>query len=47
MLMNIDKIRNSDWEDRMIKYYEEYKYKITWGDQDLINIYFSDFPGKN
>lgn len=31
----------------MSNYYTEYRLKITFGDQDLINIYFHYFPGKN
>ena len=27
-------------------YYKEYKLKLTWGDQDLINVYFHFHPGK-
>ncbi|CAD5115965.1 DgyrCDS4895 [Dimorphilus gyrociliatus] len=44
MLMHLERIRNSSWKKDMIKHYQQYKYKITWGDQDLINIYFSEHP---
>ncbi|CAC5401320.1 GXYLT [Mytilus coruscus] len=46
MLMNLTRIRKSTWLDSMMKYYKEYKLKITWGDQDLINIYFHFNPDK-
>ena len=29
----------------MIEYYTTYRYNITWGDQDLINIFFHYRPG--
>ncbi|XP_067655590.1 glucoside xylosyltransferase 1-like [Haliotis asinina] len=44
MLMNLTRLRESVWLPSMIEYYKEYKLKITFGDQDLINIYFHDFP---
>ena len=46
MLMNIAKMRELDWVDRMIEYHKEYKLRITWGDQDLINIFFHYYPEK-
>lgn len=45
MLMNLTRIRNSDWLKDIVPYYEQYRYKITWGDQDLLNIYFHHHPG--
>lgn len=44
MLMNLTRLRQSSWLQAMENYYEEYKLKITWGDQDLINIYFHFYP---
>ncbi|XP_048729454.2 glucoside xylosyltransferase 2-like [Ostrea edulis] len=44
MLMNLTRLRNSTWLPSVMKYYREYKLKITWGDQDLINIYFHFHP---
>lgn len=46
MLMNLTRIRNSDWLKDIIPYYKQYRYKITWGDQDLLNIYFHHYPEK-
>ncbi|KAL3841328.1 hypothetical protein ACJMK2_019490 [Sinanodonta woodiana] len=44
MLMNLTRLRSSAWLQSMMNYYKEYKLKITWGDQDLINIYFHFYP---
>ncbi|XP_022315436.2 glucoside xylosyltransferase 2-like [Crassostrea virginica] len=44
MLMNLTRLRNSTWLPSIVQYYKEYKLKITWGDQDLINIYFHFHP---
>ena len=45
MLMDLERMRDVGWTERMADYYEEYKLRIPWGDQDLINIFFHDFPG--
>ncbi|KAK7098518.1 glucoside xylosyltransferase 1-like [Littorina saxatilis] len=44
MLMNLTRLRTSTWLPSILKYFREYRLKITWGDQDLINIYFHDYP---
>ena len=44
--MNLTRLRQSSWVPALENYYEEYKLKITWGDQDLINIYFHFYPRK-
>ncbi|KAK6171590.1 hypothetical protein SNE40_019745 [Patella caerulea] len=44
MLMNLTRIRQSNWLHDLIEYYKQYKLQITWGDQDLINIYFHYHP---
>lgn len=44
MLMNLTRLRQSKWLPSLLEYYKEYRLKITWGDQDLINIYFHYFP---
>ncbi|KAK3102305.1 hypothetical protein FSP39_010364 [Pinctada imbricata] len=44
MLMNLTRLRHTTWLSSMIDYHREYKLKITWGDQDLINIYFHYHP---
>ena len=45
MLMNLTRMRDVNWVDKMEKYYEEYKMRITWGDQDLVNVFFHFHPG--
>ena len=45
MLIHAPRLRNGDWQNKMVAYYKTYRYNMTWGDQDLINIYFSFFPG--
>ncbi|XP_052221186.1 glucoside xylosyltransferase 2-like isoform X2 [Dreissena polymorpha] len=44
MLMNLTRMRASPWLQKMNAFYKEYKLKITFGDQDLINIYFHYHP---
>lgn len=44
MLMNLTRLRDSKWLQSMHNYYKEYRLKITFGDQDLINIYFHYYP---
>lgn len=44
MLMNLTRLRQSSWMTALVNFYEEYRLKITWGDQDLINIYFHFYP---
>ncbi|WAR02834.1 GXLT2-like protein [Mya arenaria] len=44
MLMNLTRLRASTWLQSVQNYYKEYRLKITWGDQDLINIYFHYHP---
>lgn len=46
MLMNLTRIRQSPWLQSLKHYYNDYKLKITWGDQDLLNIYFHYYPGR-
>ena len=47
MLMNLTRMRSVGWVDKMMGYYDIYRYNITWGDQDLINIFFHYFPGNS
>lgn len=44
MLMNLTRMREFKWNLYMLPLYKEYKLKITWGDQDLINILFAYYP---
>lgn len=45
MLMDLEKMREARWRERMLAYREQYK-SIPWGDQDLINIFFAESPEK-
>ncbi len=45
MLMNLTRMRKFKWEEYILPLYKEFKLKITWGDQDLINILFYYHPG--
>ena len=44
--MNLTRIRAFTWLDHMNDYYQKYRYNITWGDQDLLNVLFHFYPGK-
>ena len=46
MLMNLTRMRQVNWIDKMMAYYTEYSMTITWGDQDLVNIFFHFYPGE-
>ncbi|XP_046984397.1 glucoside xylosyltransferase 1 isoform X1 [Schistocerca americana] len=46
MLMNLTRMRTFRWTDYVVPIYKEYKLKITWGDQDIINIIFHFHPDK-
>ncbi|XP_032296689.1 glucoside xylosyltransferase 2 isoform X2 [Drosophila virilis] len=46
MLMNLTRMRNFNWEQHVFPIYKEYKFRITWGDQDIINILFYYHPDK-
>ena len=45
MLMDLEKIRKSEWKSKLGFYLEKYKDKLRWGDQDLLNILFHYHPG--
>lgn len=45
MLMNLTRMRESHFVDKIHPLYEKYKYNITWGDQCLLNILFHFHPG--
>lgn len=45
MLMNLSRMRDFHWTGRLAPLLKKYRYNITWGDQDIINIIFSDNPG--
>lgn len=44
--MNLTRMREFKWNRYMLPLYKKFKLKITWGDQDLINILFSYHPEK-
>lgn len=46
MLMNLTRMRLFHWDDYVVPIYKEFKLKITWGDQDIINIIFHYHPHK-
>ncbi|KAF2885656.1 hypothetical protein ILUMI_20507 [Ignelater luminosus] len=46
MLMNLTRMRDFLWVEYVIPIYKRYKLKITWGDQDIINIIFHYHPDK-
>lgn len=45
MLMNLTRMRINKWVSRIVPIYNEYKLRITWGDQDIINVFFYYNPG--
>ena len=47
MLMNLTRMRNINWNSDVYPIYKEYKTKITWGDQDILNIMFHYRPGEH
>ncbi|XP_012286010.1 glucoside xylosyltransferase 1 [Orussus abietinus] len=46
MLMNLTRMREFRWTDYVVPIHKEYRLKITWGDQDIINIIFHYHPEK-
>ncbi|XP_074030303.1 glucoside xylosyltransferase 1 [Leptinotarsa decemlineata] len=46
MLMNLTRMRAFRWKEYVVPIYKKYKLKITWGDQDIINIIFHYHPDK-
>ncbi|KAJ8920117.1 hypothetical protein NQ315_011773 [Exocentrus adspersus] len=46
MLMNLTRMRAFRWREYVVPIYKKYKLKITWGDQDIINIIFHYHPDK-
>ena len=45
MLMNLTRMREFGWTEKVLEIHRNYKLKITWGDQDIVNILFHDHPG--
>jgi len=46
MLMNLTRMREMKWEQHIVSIHKEYKLRIIWGDQDIINILFYYHPDK-
>lgn len=46
MLMNLTRMRKFNWTERIQPIFDEYKLKLVWGDQDIINILFHFHPEK-
>lgn len=46
MLMNLTRMRKFQWQSYLEPIFHEYKLKIVWGDQDIINIIFHYHPDK-
>ncbi len=46
MLMNLTRMRQFNFEDKIYPIYTQYKNNIPWGDQCLLNILFHFYPGK-
>lgn len=44
--MNLTRMRQFNWTERILPIYDTYKLKLVWGDQDLINILFHHHPEK-
>lgn len=47
MLMNLTRMREFDWINRLNPVLEKYRIALTWGDQDIINIIFHYHPGNS
>lgn len=44
--MNLTRLRRSKWNEKTPeRIYQKYKSVITWGDQDIFNIFFHFHPG--
>ncbi|CAH1775591.1 unnamed protein product [Owenia fusiformis] len=46
MMMNLTRMREWDWVSHIVGIHKQWKDKIMWGDQDLINILFHFNPEK-
>ncbi|OQR70613.1 hypothetical protein BIW11_11521 [Tropilaelaps mercedesae] len=42
MLLNLTRLRAFDWSQRVAAVYEQWRERVVWGDQDIINIIFSN-----
>ncbi|MCL4143193.1 UNVERIFIED_CONTAM: hypothetical protein GTU68_049803, partial [Idotea baltica] len=46
MLMNLTRLRAFGWEEYLVPIEKEFHAKLSWGDQDIINIIFHYHPDK-
>ncbi len=46
ILMKLYMMRPANWTGQLVKLYEKYKSNITLIDQDLMNIFYHNSPGK-
>ncbi|EDO39657.1 predicted protein [Nematostella vectensis] len=44
MLMNLTRMRSFGWQEKILPIYNKYRFDITWGDQDILNILFHYHP---
>lgn len=44
--MNLTRMREVNMISKIMDIYDEYHLNIAWGDQCLLNIYFSYHPGR-
>lgn len=44
MLMNLTRMREFRWKEKIIPIYRQYRVEITWGDQDILNVLFHNHP---
>ena len=44
MMMNLTRMRNINFFEKMLPLYEKYKKEFHWGDQDILNVYFDEYP---
>ena len=44
MLMNLENMRNQNWNDKMLTIFEELKSSMAFCDQDIINVYSYYYP---
>ena len=42
MLMRLDRMRRLDWSRLMWPVYDTYRYNLSWGDQDVLNVLFHE-----
>ena len=45
MLLDLKRMRESNWEWEITNIYHKYYKQIVYSDQDIINIFFATHPG--